>query len=154
MDYLEYGRPYSRRGRFGLMCGQMRGRSCRVMKNAGWYDAAGRKLGWGDLSDADMRRIAAGLRKGELFIVLSETASWWEFVTFIGRGKKRRMKVSRREKAPGKKYLAEKASHILAPRKPLLVDRFGRLKRRRVRVSRLTFAVIRGDETDRIIIGP
>jgi len=40
--------------------------------NGGWYNAAGEKLGSGDLALEDFGHITAGLEEGELFVVLLE----------------------------------------------------------------------------------
>ena len=55
---------------FGLGCGQMSAEGGRVIKNGGWYNRSGEKLGWGDLSVEDLRRISCELEDGELFIIL------------------------------------------------------------------------------------
>ena len=59
-DYLN-----ARNTRFGLGSAQVRpgcasGRfpCVKVMHNAGWYNAAGEFLGWGDLCECDLKRIA------------------------------------------------------------------------------------------------
>jgi hypothetical protein len=73
-----YGNEFSgRRGRFNIRCGQVRADD--YQHNVGWYNAAGEKLGWGDLSREDLKNIAAGLEPGESFILLRESASYWDF---------------------------------------------------------------------------
>jgi hypothetical protein len=146
-----YAPSYSGTSRFGLMGGQCRNRATSLARNAGWYNKTGEKLGWGDLSVLDARRIAAGLRKGELFLVLSEKAAWLDFVTHVKRGRKSYMKISPREKAPGKRYVADHATYVFAPRKLYLVDRYGVLKRRVWRYRGLVFEVIRPDRLEELI---
>jgi hypothetical protein len=74
---------------FGIHCGQMRSmrlnpmtpeRSGKVFHNASWFNGQGQKLGWGDLSWADIDRIVAELEPDEVFLVLSES-SFWNHVT-------------------------------------------------------------------------
>jgi hypothetical protein len=38
-----------------------------------WFDRRWQMIGWGDLADADFRRVAQEIPFGELFIVLEET---------------------------------------------------------------------------------
>ncbi|MFA5830562.1 MAG: hypothetical protein WC878_01905 [Candidatus Paceibacterota bacterium] len=66
---------------FGLRCGQERFKN-RIIHNGGWYNQAGEKLGWGDLSREDFERISKELDYGgELFIVLNSHDSFWKFTT-------------------------------------------------------------------------
>jgi hypothetical protein len=46
--------------------------------NAGWYNKDGTKIGWGDLSKDQLKKIPSLLPPGELFFVISEGASYWE----------------------------------------------------------------------------
>jgi hypothetical protein len=70
---------YARLGKdkpFGLRCDQMR---CpELCHNAGWFNLAGEKLGFGDLSAEDFVRIAAELGREEVFLVIPESASHWD----------------------------------------------------------------------------
>lgn len=145
-----YYPPFSAAGRFGLVCGQMRARRDRFAKNAGWYNRDGEKLGWGDLSYLDIRRIVAGLRKGELFLILSESDSFWAFVRKIGTHGGN-CKVDRRERAPGKRFAAEHALYILAPKKRFLVDRHGSFKRKIWKTGGLVFEVIGRDRVRELL---
>ena len=77
-----FGSEFSSKAAYGLRCGQMN--NGRRGHNAGWYNARGEKLGWGDLSQEDVDRLMAILPEGELFITLPESASFWDFVTDIG----------------------------------------------------------------------
>ena len=97
-----YGTQHRRkRGLFGLRCGQLSSRGDKAVHNGGWYNSRGEKIGWGDLSYADLRRIAKGLRKDELVLILSERDSYWEFTTFTPE-----FAISRRERKPGVRYVA------------------------------------------------
>lgn len=118
---------------FDLRCGQMRGRD-RMTHNSGWYNKAGEKLGWGDLSAKDLRRISREIETGELFIVLGEQDSFWNFVTHYGAiGSMCRTKPE--EQAPGADYVAEKCQFIVARGRICLVDRYGSIKDATVALS-------------------
>lgn len=67
---------------FGLRTGQMRHPD--TIHNGGWYNARGEKLGWGDLNVADYTRIQAQLEEDDVFVVLTEQDSFWNFVTKLG----------------------------------------------------------------------
>lgn len=51
-----------------------------LVHNGGWYNMFGQKLGWGDLSPAQIFRISQEIDGDELFIVLGEHDSFWNFV--------------------------------------------------------------------------
>ena len=53
---------------YGLHKGQCRANS-RV-RNGVWFDANWHMLGWGDLTDGELRRIAKEIPFGHLFIIL------------------------------------------------------------------------------------
>jgi hypothetical protein len=87
----------------------------------------GEKLGWGDVSPQDFLRIAAELEDDELFIILPEQASFWNFVKrpgMIGSMAAVKPEVN----APGVDYVAENASFIIAKHQCYLVDRYGSYK--------------------------
>ncbi len=108
--------------RFGLIDGQLSPRSDKIAHNAGWYDARGRKIGDGDLSGSDLRRVAAGLRKGEAFIVLPEPYAKHAFAfpeQFRGAGPRGS------ERRPGLAYVLRHASFAALPRRLHVVDRYG-----------------------------
>jgi len=48
-------------------------RENEFIHNGGWYDLAGKFLGWGDLSIEDLRNISGILKEGEAFFVLRES---------------------------------------------------------------------------------
>src|SRR3989344_7471741 len=113
---------------FGLRCGQIRGKD--FVHNGGWYNRLGEKRGWGDLSTDDFFRIRRELEEGEMFIILGEQDSFWNFVTRPGLiGSMAQVKPD--VEAPGVDYVAEKARFIIT--KPTeggfgmyLVDDYGR----------------------------
>lgn len=95
---------------FGLHCGQIRGKD--FVHNGGWYNRLGEKLGWGDLSTDDFFRIRRELEEGEMFIILGESDSFWNFVTrpgLLGHNAVTKPDVE----APGVDYVAEKARYII-----------------------------------------
>ena len=99
---------------FGLRCGQVRGGgNAKMTHNSGWYNKAGEKLGFGDLSVTDFQRISKELADGELFIILGESASFWNFVTqhgIIGSMCQTKPTVE----APGVEYTAKYAMYVIA----------------------------------------
>lgn len=62
--------------RFALKVGAKR--SDDFVPKAQWFNCWGRKIGWGDLSMADFDRIKANLKDHEVFVVLNDTASFWD----------------------------------------------------------------------------
>jgi hypothetical protein len=92
----------------GLRCGQIKYRN-KYAHNSGWYNREGDKLGWGDLDAEDFKRIQASLEDNELFLVLGEGDSFWNFVTqnpgIIGSLCKTEATVE----APGRVYVAKHA---------------------------------------------
>lgn len=123
---------------FGLRNEQLCGRDVRVAKNSGWYNKRGEKLGWGDLSAEHVRRIASELNDGELFIVLSETDSYWNFVKFDNMAKKENPKMF----APGIDYVAEHAMYVIVRNDMYQVDRYNNSKEKTVEWRGLKFKVI------------
>jgi hypothetical protein len=107
---------------FGLSCGQMRG--AQIVHNGGWYNAKGEKLGWGDLGSEDFRKLQHELRDDELFIVLSESDSFWNFVRHNPGTIGSDCRTEPTESAPGPAYVAEKCSFILTKGRALYVDRY------------------------------
>jgi hypothetical protein len=65
--------------RFGLFNDQICGATAPVVKNATWLNAAGEKMGFGDLSATNIAHIAEQLEEGETFIACIE-AMFWEAV--------------------------------------------------------------------------
>ncbi len=109
--------------RFGIRSGQMR---CpELVHNGGWYNRAGEKLGWGDLSDADLRRIKEELTEGEMFIVLYEQDAFWNFVNWNPGTIGSMCRTDQTADAPGSDYIAEKAFLLITPDAIHFVDKYG-----------------------------
>jgi hypothetical protein len=106
-----YGHQFERASNlFGLSCGQIRGKD--FVHNGGWYNKLGEKLGWGDLSTDDFFRIRRELEEGEMFIILDESDSFWNFVTrpgLLGHNAVTKPDVE----APGVDYVAAHARYII-----------------------------------------
>lgn len=136
---------------FGLRCGQMCGSSTRMAKNAGWYNKSGEKLGFGDLSAADFQRISSELENGELFIVLSEQNSFWNFVTrpgIIGAQAETKPDVE----APGMEYVAEHCRYILAKGSAYAIVDFDDLRKEAVEVRNgVAFHVLLREEAKQLV---
>ena len=96
---------------FGIRCGQMRADD--TIHNGGWYNHLGQKLGWGDLSRDDLKRISQQLEPGEVFVVLPESASFWEFVKQPGLIGSMASVDRRTEQEPGIDYVRKHASWII-----------------------------------------
>lgn len=95
---------------FSLCTGQMR--ATQITHNSGWYNAAGEKLGWGDLGVRDFRSIQANLEDREVFIILGEQDSFWNFVTDFGTlGSLCETKPT--VEAPGKEYVERHMTYVI-----------------------------------------
>jgi hypothetical protein len=111
---------------FDLRTGQMRdglGEEQRLIKNAGWYNADGHKLGWGDIGPQDIKSISSGLDDDEIFVVLTEHASFHKFVEqydgLSGIGSLAKVD-STAEYLPSRAYVAGKA--VLALMAGVMID--------------------------------
>lgn len=98
---------------FKLQTGQMRA-AAKMTHNSGWYNAAGEKIGWGDLAAYDMLEIKYNLEPNEVFIVLSESDSFWNFVmpgriALIGS----MCETEPTEQSPGSEYVMQKMSYVI-----------------------------------------
>jgi hypothetical protein len=94
----------------GLREGRIR--SNETYHNAGWYNSEGVKVGWGDLDEKDLQNIQSKLEEGEVFIVLGEHDSFWNFVVrpaIIGS----MCGTSPTEQNPGQDYLIQHARCII-----------------------------------------
>ena len=89
--------------------------------NAGWYSRSGDKIGWGDLSPTSIRSIAANLEEGQVFLVLPEQASFWNFVNRPGPIGALADVDRKSEKRPGMEYLVEHVMFVIGPGKWYLV---------------------------------
>ncbi len=108
---------------FEIHTGQQRSPS--IVHNGGWYNKAGEKLGWGDLNDRDFKQISKGLEKDQLFIVLNERDSFWNFVNFdkpFAYGWQAGTKPD--EKAPGVDYVVNHARYIISSSKIYCIDEY------------------------------
>ncbi len=124
---------------FGLHCGQMCSKG-KLTHNSGWYNKAGEKLGWGDLSTYDVARISAELEAGELFVILSESDSYWN---------PRRNGIS--ESAPGVTYIAMHAVFIVVQGYVYSVDSWDPTPPKTTETAGMVFAVIGQKEALRLI---
>ena len=137
-------------GPFDLMCGQMRGRG--MTHNSGWYNRLGEKLGFGDLSVEDFDRIAAGLEEGELFIILSESDSFWNFVTKPGHFGYQ-AKTQPTVEAPGVEYVAAHAMYVIGPKQFYCSGEFIDPGKEILQYRGLTFKVLQPDAVLSLIRG-
>src|SRR3989338_918088 len=143
------GEILAKRGLFGLRCGQCRGDD--FVHNGGWYNRAGEKLGFGDLAPADFLEVSNNLEDGEMFIILSESDSFWKFVYRPGLiGSMAAVKPD--VEAPGVEYVAEHAMYVIARHQFYFVDRYGR-KEGVVTMGGLDFGVISKEEVNQLIAG-
>lgn len=109
--------------RFGITTGQMRGGE--LIHNGGWYDASGKKIGWGDMVGDDLRKIASELKEDEKFIVLGEQDSFWNFVRRPGIIGAMADVDTPSEQDPGMNYIREHARWIVIPGKIYCVRKYG-----------------------------
>ena len=99
-----------------IHCGQYRTFSS-IFHNAGWYNARGEKLGYGDLNADDLLAIAQEI--DEMFVVLPERASYWDFVM---------NKVQGDEYDPGIAYVAENAVGVIVSKTVYLYSARGLIR--------------------------
>lgn len=137
---------------FGLQCGQTRAFVDRLARNNGWYNRAGEKLGWGDLSTSDLQRLTAELNEGEFFLTLREGDSFKNFVV-ASPGPTHRSSDTRPEsEAPGIDYVLEHVHFIVAHNALYWVDRFGTGIDDFDRKG-LTFKLLSPQETRSLVLG-
>jgi len=84
---------------FGILNNQFR--TDAIVKNGGWFNFDGNKMGTGDLSLKDMLHISKEIAHGEVFFVLSETDSSWDMPSGMDRS------------APGKDYVLKTATWVI-----------------------------------------
>ena len=144
-----YGHQFHPANRlFGLSCGQMRSQD--FVHNGGWYNRLGEKLGWGDLSPEDVQRISHEVADEELFIILYESDSFWNFVTRPGIiGSMSAVKPD--VEAPGVDYVVEKCCFIIARDRLFYVDPFDGLKEKSITRSGLSFEVLTREAAKQLI---
>jgi len=81
---------------FGLLNHQFR--LDGLLNNAGWFNKYGEKLGYGDITIADLKKVSASIPKDELFIILPEFETSWS------------MPSSLDSSAPGLDYVTQNCS--------------------------------------------
>lgn len=100
---------------FGLCCGQMHTGPDKRSHNGSWFDESGRKLGWDDLVDDELSRIAGNLAHGEIFAVVPERASHTHFDDYIRHLLAEGRQVSHDREAPGTAFVAEHCTYLVQP---------------------------------------
>lgn len=105
---------------FGFHAGQMRAHD--FVHNGGWYNGLGEKLGWGDLDPSDFLKIKNGIDKGEVFIILPERASFWNFVTDNPGPIGACARTQPTAEAPGIDYVIEHAMYMIDCRNVFVVS--------------------------------
>lgn len=114
-----FGSEFSPRSpKFGIQSGQMRSGYGDDLKgkwthNSGWYNRLGEKLGWGDLSAADFKRIQEEIEEGDFFVVLCESDSFWAFVKNPRPTFGWDQDTERTADNPGVDYIVEKAMWVV-----------------------------------------
>lgn len=73
-----------------------------VIRNAGWFNAKGEKLGCGDLSLKDLKKIARRIECDEVFIILNENDTLWDIPSDLD------------QSAPGIEYVMKKAKWLVS----------------------------------------
>jgi hypothetical protein len=71
----------SKKTPFGLLNHQMR--TDGLLNNAGWFNSAGEKIGFGDLGIQDLHKISSAIPKGESFLALSEFDTSWSIPSHL-----------------------------------------------------------------------
>lgn len=103
--------------RLGLDIGQMS--EPDFVHNGGWYisvdDHEPRKFGWGDLNPSQMDQIASRLEPGERMFILSESDSFWRFVTHNPGITGDFCETSLSEAHPGAEHVASCARFVIEP---------------------------------------
>jgi hypothetical protein len=93
----------------------MRPRRGKVFHNGGWYNQESQKIGYGDLSDEDIKRLTRLLQEGECLIVLHEYPSRWDFKENYARLNPHGTEGD--PENPGGPYLLTFAAAVVAPGK-------------------------------------
>ena len=98
---------------FNLECGQTHARG--LIHNSGWYNVDGEKIGWGDLSVDDVKNIMDGLEPYQVFIVLGEIESFWDFTRRVG--------MIGSASKPGRKYVEEHMKYLIIKETDILATK-------------------------------
>ncbi|MDP1689645.1 MAG: hypothetical protein Q8L52_00330 [bacterium] len=146
-----YGHQFNRANNlFGIRCGQIR--SHEFVHNGGWYNQQGEKLGWGDLTAADLQRISRELQDGELFVILPESASFWKFVEKESAGPIGSMcATTSDEQAPGIDYVAAECSYIIARGTIHIVSRYTKETDGTFEYEGVTFTRLAPDKANQLL---
>ncbi len=140
MDRLTKGMYKNReKNLFGIRDGQISPKKTKIVHNSGWYNKHGEKLGSGDLSNGDFRRISRELKTGEIFIVLGEVAASWNFTDC---GPNKQATAGLKAENPGIDYVAEHAQYVIVRKNMYLVDRHNTLKTKSEKINGLKFKII------------
>jgi hypothetical protein len=107
----------------GCKTGQMR--QNEKVHNGGWYNATGEKIGWGDLNQDDIDRIAHRLPKDGVLFILGEQDSFWKFVTHNPGPIGDCCVTNAQEKNPGIEYVLERAFLVFVRNTAYWSDRYG-----------------------------
>ena len=94
---------------FGLRCGRMRGGPNRMLRNSGWFNKLGEKLGFGDIATDDVSNIAKGLDEDEVFIILREYPSFWDLRDLARQPGHEDLDIE----APGIEYVVTHAYYVI-----------------------------------------
>lgn len=108
-------------------------RSKNLVQNAGWFNRLGERLGQGDLSNVDVKKIQCEIAAQEIFILISaeDTIPNVDF--------------------PGVDYVTKKARYIISKSALYLIDGYYFKEGRLVKIDDLLFTVV-GREKARFLI--
>ena len=120
-DMYRYADP-EKEGLFGLCYGQIRFIDERITFNSGWYNRSGEKIGFGDLSAKDFKRISEEIEENECFVVLSEKDSLINL---------------------GVEYVAQHAEYVVTSKNIFKVDPYWQEKNTTVEISGVIFKILR-----------
>lgn len=92
---------------FDIRIGQMRSHRGKRTHNSSWFNRDGEKLGWGDLSEDDLVRIAREIEPGEIFAAVSEHASFREIEGRVRQAREAGLEAVADRDAPGSAFVGE-----------------------------------------------
>lgn len=138
--------------RFGLRSGQVRFEN-KLTHDSGWYDRSGKKLGWGDLDASDFQKISKELEPDEMFIILSQHDSFFNFVDKPDKNKSKWWStVDPKEKSPGTEYVAENAMCVISQEKFYMVSAGREKDKNSIQKGGLSFEVLTPDEMKALVL--